>query len=98
VDEALVRFASGGPLRARVADAYARIFRPRGLLRRKLILAFAILESSRGFHEDFTSGHRGGGWSTWLVLARVGAGFALALGLGIVPFGPRQLLGGQETR
>jgi hypothetical protein len=33
-----------------LADGYARLFLPRGVLRKKLVLALAILESSAPFH------------------------------------------------
>lgn len=42
----LVALARRGPFRARLADAYARRFAPRGVLRRKLVLLLAILETS----------------------------------------------------
>jgi hypothetical protein len=98
IDDALVRFASKGPFRARVADAYARLFRPRGRLRRKLILTFAILESSAGFHRDFTSGHGGKTWTAWWTLLSVAVAFGAALGLGIVVFGPRHVGGSIRRR
>jgi hypothetical protein len=45
IDRALMRLATRGPLAARMADAYASIFARSGLLRRKLVLLVAILES-----------------------------------------------------
>lgn len=94
VDHALLAWASAGTYRARIADAYARLFRPRGLLRRKLILLFAILENSHAFHRDFTSGGSG---SRTLAVLRIGTSvltFAAALVLGVLVFAPRQLLSG----
>ncbi len=44
-DAALVRWAAAGPLRARWVDGYARFFASGGLLRRKLVLVLALLES-----------------------------------------------------
>ena len=55
-DKVLLNTAKWGLVGLRLADAYARVFRPRCLLRRKLILTFAILENSREFHSQFTSG------------------------------------------
>jgi hypothetical protein len=43
----LLRFARRGPLRARMADVWARFRAPNTLLRRRLILLLAILESTR---------------------------------------------------
>lgn len=45
-----VRWAAGSPLRARLADAAARRRDPRGLLRRKLVLLLAILETAPETH------------------------------------------------
>jgi nucleoside-diphosphate-sugar epimerase len=92
IDDALVSFAARGAYRARIADAYARIARPHGTLRRKLILLFAILENSRAFHRDFTAGGSGAAWLAVPRIALAVAAFALALGIGIVAFAPRQLL------
>jgi hypothetical protein len=44
-DHALVRFARAGTLRVRVADSYSQIFLPHSLLRKKLVLLLAILET-----------------------------------------------------
>lgn len=40
------------PVAAFVADAYARFFAPHGLLRKKLIVLLAILETSPPFYRD----------------------------------------------
>ena len=92
IDSALVRFAGGGSFRARVADAYARMFRPHGLLRRKLILVFAILESSRAYHREITAGGDGNYWVAWLRIAGSIVGFLAALTVGIAVFLPQHLL------
>lgn len=44
-DAALVRWSAAGTTRARWIDGYARFFAKGGLLRRKLVLLLAILES-----------------------------------------------------
>jgi hypothetical protein len=59
LDVALTVVARRGPVRARIADAYARVFRPHGVLRQKLTLLLAILENSPETHRRFTSGGRG---------------------------------------
>lgn len=45
-DDWLVRFARGGPARTSLADSYAVLFARTTLLRRKLVLLLAILEST----------------------------------------------------
>ena len=45
-DVRLTAIARRHPLLAVMADAYARIFAPRGLLRKKLVLLLAIIETS----------------------------------------------------
>lgn len=52
-DRALLSLARSGPLLARAADAYARIFARRAVLRRKLTLLVAILESSAPSDQAF---------------------------------------------
>jgi hypothetical protein len=74
-DRALVRFAGHGSFCARAADAHGRVFAPGGLLRRKLVLLVAILETDpRGRPLVDT------------VSARSGAGLLAALFLGGVSF------------
>jgi hypothetical protein len=58
-DVALTVLARRGATRARIADAYARVFRPHGVLRQKLTLLLAILENSPDFHRQLTRGGRG---------------------------------------
>lgn len=96
LDVALVVVARRGPLRTRIADAYARVFRPRGVLRQKLTLLLAVLENSPGIHRRFTAGGRG------LVPAALAIGANLLLFLvsflaGLVLFGPiHRLLRGRR--
>ena len=91
-DEVLLRAAESSLLGLRCADAYARMFRPSCLLRRKLILAFAVLENSRAFHAHFTSGSN---LSTAAALLRIAvsvAGFCAALLASLILIAPRTLL------
>jgi len=82
VDGMLVLFASHGGWRARVADAYARVFRPHGVLRQKLTLLLAILENAPATHRQLTSGGRGiGGAIGRVALALLGFGVALLVGV-----------------
>ena len=52
-DAVLLRVALGGPHLTRMADAYARVFARRAILRRKLALMLAILESTQPGAEAF---------------------------------------------
>jgi hypothetical protein len=45
-DQRLVGFARRRPLSTRLADSFARVFAPSSLLRRKLVLLLAILETA----------------------------------------------------
>jgi NADH dehydrogenase len=62
-DQLLLRFARKGPLLAKLADAYARIFYPHATLRRKLVLLLAILETCPPSYRviDSTVGRRKAG-------------------------------------
>jgi hypothetical protein len=50
VEDFLVRFASVGPWSTKIIDTYARVFRPFSLVRKKLVLLLAILESCAPTH------------------------------------------------
>jgi len=91
IDRALLGAAGAAPFLARIADAYARVARPRGLLRRRLTLLLAILENAPGVHQSVTSAITG---SPPGVLTRLAGQLVLsgvALGIGILVFGPIQL-------
>jgi hypothetical protein len=91
VDGMLVLFASRGGWRVRVADAYARVFRPHGVLRQKLTLLLAILENAPATHRQFTSGGRGlAGAAGHVALALLEFGVAF-LG-GMLLLGPAHLV------
>lgn len=87
LDVALVVVARRGPVRTRIADAYARVFRPHGVLRQKLTLLLAILENSPDLHRRFTSGGQG---MLRAILAIAGSLllFLLCFLAGLVFFGP----------
>ncbi len=92
VDRMLVGFARLHPLATRMADGYARFLRPTGLLRQKLVLLLAILESSPPAH-DYLNGAAVGSLPLTLVrLALAGAGSGLAILAGVVVLGPAHLL------
>jgi len=85
-DVFLVLSARGGSFRARMADAYARVFRPGGMLRQKLTLLLAILENAPATHHEFTRGGRGR-FRAFLGIGGSLAGFALAFLLGMLSLG-----------
>jgi len=59
-DERLTALARWHPLTAFLADAYATVFAPRGLLRKKLILVLAVLEVSPPFFRELDRPLAGG--------------------------------------
>jgi hypothetical protein len=92
IDRSLLGLARLGPLPARIADAYARLFRPTAPLRRRLILLLAILENSPPTAAPLSSGREGP-----VPVMALEAGLALLGGLaclaaGIVLLGPLHLL------
>ena len=90
-DAMLVVVARGGPVRSRIADAYARIFRPHGALRQKLTLLLAILENSPETHRRFTSGGSGALAAVLGITASLLV-FCLSLLAGFLLLGPAHLL------
>lgn len=87
-DSALLRIARGGPFLARACDVHARVFRPGGVLRRKLVLALALLETDRHSHGRVDA--VGGDSRLGLVVAIAGWGlrFLLLFTLGLLFFVP----------
>jgi hypothetical protein len=98
IDRLLLRWARNGDWRLRLADTYARLARPLSLVRMKMALAIAVLESSRTTHRVMNSGakrlrvRKGRGWSRLLGL---GPGLAVMVGwtvLSITILSPIHLL------
>ena len=56
----LVALAATGTVWCRLADAYAALFEPRGLLRRKLVTLLAVLETCPPYFEILDRPLRGG--------------------------------------
>lgn len=50
-DNVLLRIAASGTARTRLADAYARFFRPTGALRTRLVTLLAILETTPPYYQ-----------------------------------------------
>jgi len=97
-DAVLLETGKSGLFRLRIADAYARIFRPHCLLRRKLILTFAILENSGRFHSHFTSGLSSSYLSALIRIAASIIGFGLALTASLFVVAPRIVLGAWRSK
>lgn len=91
IDRVLLVAAGLGPLAARVADGYARGFRPTGGYRRRVTLALAILENAPDFHREMNDGVEGTPATVMAKLAWQLAGSAAAMAVGIVLFGPVHL-------
>ena len=87
-DRWLVAFARWSPAVARLADAYGRLFIPGGLLRRKLVLLLAVLESSPPFYRDIDREPSRPLLVALLWLAVSGVGGGLAAVVGTAVFAP----------
>lgn len=94
IERALVRAGRAGSLPLRIADAYARFFVPRSLLRRRLILLLAILENSAPAERTFNSGAEDSlpVLAVQLVVALVASGLCLIAGA--IAFGPVHIVSG----
>jgi NADH dehydrogenase len=97
-DRLLVRIAARHRLLARCADSYARVFVPASLLRRKLVLLLAILETAPETHRVIDAPPGGG---AMLIAGRlIGQGVLWLAGLlaAAVLLAPVQLAIGQRKR
>lgn len=91
-DRFLVRCARSGRALARLADGHARIFRPAGLLRRKLVLLLALVECGPEAGALVDTPTRGGpNGFVFGALLRL-AWFAVLLALGALLFFPARAL------
>jgi hypothetical protein len=86
----LTMACQGGPL-TRIADAYARVLRPRSALRQKLVLLLAIVENCPPAHGYLNSAQVGSKAGLLLVMAAAGGGFLGALLIGMLLVGPVHL-------
>ncbi len=75
-DDWLLRFAAAHPAQTSLADAYARMVRPYGDLRRRLTLMLALLENHGATHAAYDRAESSGAPRAWLALA--GSGIAWA--------------------
>jgi hypothetical protein len=90
-DSRLVVFAGKGKVRARMSDAYARMFFPHGTLRQKLVLLLAILETSPTSYAPLTRGGRGSTQAIWDITVSL-TGFGLSLLGALLVLGPKHML------
>jgi hypothetical protein len=91
LDRYLLLVARQGSLGSRLADAYARFFRPTGALRQKLALTLAILENSPTYHVWFNSAESPGQVRVFAGILLSGIGFVVLIVSGLVLIGPVHL-------
>jgi hypothetical protein len=90
-DRWLVRVARLGPRWAALADCYARVVYPYGLLRRKLTLTLALLESGRSTHRAYDTGLSLSPAAAWTGLLGLGIRWVIRTILALVLLGPLHL-------
>jgi hypothetical protein len=98
VDRMLLRFARLGTVATRLADGYARFFRPTGVLRQKLVLMCAVLENSPETHVWFNSAAVGSGATIFARLLLAGVVAAINLSGALLLLGPLHLVAGLRDR
>jgi len=90
-ESTLLQFATRGVGRTRLADAYCSFLAPGSVLRRKLALLTAILESTGSTFEAFETPTVPSRARWWSGLAWRGTAFVLTLLAGVLVLGPLQL-------
>jgi hypothetical protein len=90
-DRFLVRAAARSPFWTKIADSYARIFRPAATLRKKLILVLGLLECAPPSFEALDAVPSGGFAGAAIRLAGTSAKFVAALIAGAVLFTPARI-------
>ncbi len=88
LDRVLLRVAIWGGLLTPMADAYARWFRPAGVLRRRLTILCALIESSPPYHIALGEPRVGSRWATMAALGMTMLRGALTLAGAVLLFGP----------
>jgi hypothetical protein len=90
-DRALLQLAAGGPALTRIADAFAGPVAPGSVLRKKLVLLIAILES-RGASSERVDRAVPGSPVVWAIgAAFLGAGWLLRFVVGAMLLAPLRL-------
>lgn len=90
-DRLLVRAAAASVGLARLADSYVRVFDSGAVLRRKLVLLLAILETCSPSYKVIDTPPGGARWVLLIRLAAIGSTALLSLVVGTLMFGPLQL-------
>lgn len=91
-DPLLVAIAARHPLAVKPCDAYARFFRPRGLLRKKLVLLLAILEMTPPYYRSIDAAGPGSLPALSVAVAWRGFTMVLALVPAVIVLLPLQVL------
>jgi hypothetical protein len=91
VDHWLLSFATRGVFACSLADAYARRVRPYGLLRRKLVLVLALLESGKATHASYDEALAAPMTSTLIALAVMGLWWLARTVIAVVVLAPFHL-------
>jgi hypothetical protein len=97
-DRTLLAVARVHPAATRLADAYARIALPAGLLRKKLVLTLAILESGAPSHRFVDDVDPAGGARLWARLFLTVAFSGGILLTSVALFAPWHLLSAAATK
>lgn len=92
LDAWLLALARGGATRCALADCYARRTRPFGLLRRKLVLSLAVLESMPQTHAAFDTAVTSSALAAWSSLVASGVRWGFTTAIAIVLCLPAHLL------
>jgi hypothetical protein len=97
-DDFLVRVASVHPMLTKLADSHARMFVATGLLRKKLVLLLAILETSGPSYHLMDATDRGGKAALLARLLVRGAFFGLNVIAGAIVFLPMRMIFASDRR
>jgi hypothetical protein len=91
-DRALVAIARGGPWLTRAMDSYARVFANAGLLRRKLVLVLALLETKSPSDRAVDSPTSSSKLAFFASIAWLGLAFALTVAVTAIALLPVRLV------
>ncbi|MFN8666664.1 MAG: NAD(P)H-binding protein [Gemmatimonadaceae bacterium] len=91
LDAWLYTWGRAGTFRCALADCYARRVRPFGVLRRKLVLALAVLETMPSTHADYDTATHSSTAAAWLSLVAAGVRWGALTLLAIVTLLPVHL-------
>jgi hypothetical protein len=92
LDRWLLVWARASGIGCRLADTYARLVRPYGPLRRRLILTLAVLESTPGVHAAYDAARVSSPAFAWLAVAGRGTIWVAQLLAAVLLFGSVHLV------